>query len=62
MTENRRTPAADVVDVFFSIDIPDPRACSALDEKWFAADIAKRTDRRIDAAGSVAFGREQKIG
>ena len=59
MTENRRSPAADVIDVFISIDIPNFRAGGACDEKWLAIHIAKCADRRIDAAGN-AFLRATK--
>src|SRR5437588_10681920 len=53
VTENSWTPTADVVDVFVSIDIPNVRAGSALNEKRLAADIAERTHRRINAAGNA---------
>src|SRR5437764_4205406 len=44
VTKNRRTPAPDVIDVFLSVDVPNFRSGSALDKKWFAANIAKRAD------------------
>src|SRR5438552_11306986 len=60
VTENRRPPAADVVDVFISIDISNLRAFYALDEKRCAADIAKRAHRGVYSAGnSLARSREK---
>ena len=57
MTENRRPPAADVVNVFSSIDIPNLRAFCALNEKRCAADIAKRAHGRIHPAGDALLRR-----
>ncbi len=44
MAENRRPPTADVIDVFISIDIPNPRTFRARDEERLAANIAKCAD------------------
>ena len=51
MAENGRPPGADVINVFVAIHVPDARAFRALDEKRLAADVAKRADGRIHAAG-----------
>ena len=40
VTKNRRTPTADVVDILFSINVPDFRTARTLNEKRFAANIA----------------------
>src|SRR5882672_3909818 len=63
MPKNRRSPTPHVIDVFISIDIPNPRTFPARNEKRFAANIAQRAHRRIYAAGdsflcaSKLFGR-----
>ena len=63
MPENRRPQTAHVIDVFVSIDIPNPCAFPASNEKRVTADVAKRAHRRIYAAGdaflcaSKMFGR-----
>src|SRR5947207_2807611 len=62
VTENSRTPTADVVDVFFPIDIPNFRARSALNAKGFAADIAERAHWRINAAGNALLGGGEEFG
>ena len=62
MTENGRAPAADVIDVFVAIDIPDVRALGAFDKKRFAADAAKRAHRRIHAAGNALCARRKEFG
>src|ERR1051325_1649969 len=49
MPENRRSPTADVIDIFISIHIPYPRAFPASDEEWVATNVPKRAHRRIDA-------------
>jgi len=53
MTEDRRAPTADVIDVFISIDIPNLRAFSARNEKRLTANIAKRTHWRVNARGNI---------
>src|SRR2546421_6265535 len=45
MPKDRRSPTADVIDVFVSIDIPNLRSLSACDEEWLAIDVAKRAHR-----------------
>ena len=61
VTENRRAPAPDVIDVFVSIDIPNPRAVRALNEKRLTADIAKCAHRRINAAGNAFLRAREKF-
>jgi hypothetical protein len=39
-----------------SIDIPNPGAGGTLNEKRFAADVAERTHRRIDATWNALLG------
>jgi hypothetical protein len=51
VAENRRAPRADVIDVFLTVDVPNPRALGTVNEKWFAAEAAKGADRGIHAAG-----------
>jgi hypothetical protein len=53
MPENRWSPTADVIDVFISIDVRNSCAFPARNEKWFAANIAKRAYWRIYAAGNA---------
>ena len=50
VTEDRRAPGPDVVDVFISIDVPDPRAFCALDKERFSLQAAKSAHGRIHAA------------
>src|SRR5947209_19073382 len=50
MAEDRRTPRADVVDVFPTVDVPDPRTGRALDEKWLASYAAEGAHWRIHAS------------
>src|SRR5438034_11445557 len=53
MSQNRRTPAADVIDVFVAIDIPNLRTFRALDKKWLGIDVAKCAHWRVYTAGNV---------
>src|SRR5437763_7519892 len=41
VTEDGRAPGADIIDVFVAVDVPDFRAGGAVDEEWFAAEIAE---------------------
>ena len=61
MAENRRAPTADVIDVFISVDIPNPRAFRASYEERVTANIAKRADRRIYAAGNALLCAREKL-
>ena len=56
MTQNSRSPTADIIDVFTSIDVPNPGAFRSRNEKWFARYVAKRADWGIDAAGDAVLG------
>ena len=62
MPENRRSPAADVIDVFVAIDVPNTGAFRALDEKRFAAHGTKCAHRRIHAAGNSPSRAREKFG
>ena len=62
VTENGWTPAADIIDVIVSVDIPDSRAFRAHDEERFAPDIAKRADRRVDAARDALLCTGEQFG
>jgi hypothetical protein len=53
MPKNRRSPTAHVIDVFISIDVPNPRTCAARNEKRFTANIAKSAHWRIYATGDA---------
>jgi hypothetical protein len=53
VSENGRSPTADVIDQFNAIDGPNARAFGALDEKWFATNSAKSAHGRIYAAGDL---------
>src|SRR5216684_6093026 len=44
MAEDRRPPTADVVDVFFSIDVPNLRAFGTRDEERLASHVEKRAN------------------
>ena len=60
VAENRWSPRADVIDVFFAIDVPDFGAGGALDEERLAIQAAERADGRVNAAGnSLACGGEK---
>ena len=61
MTKNSRAPAADVIDVFVSIDVPNFRTGRALNEKRFAADIAQRAHWRVNAAGNARLGAGEQL-
>src|SRR2546423_2159014 len=61
VTKNRRTPAADVIDEFLSVDVPNFRTGRALNEKRFAANIAKRADRRINATGNMFLRASEQL-
>ena len=56
MTENQRTPRADVVDVTVAVGIPNVRAFASNQERRLAADRPKCPDRRIDSAGNKLLG------
>ena len=45
MSKNRRPPGADVVDIFFPIDVPEVGAFRAINEKRFASETAESADR-----------------
>src|SRR5207302_4043346 len=61
MTEDRRPPTADVVDVFFPINVPNLRAFGTRDEERFAFYVAKRADRRVYAARNQLLRLREKL-
>jgi hypothetical protein len=56
MTENRRTPGADVVDISFPIDVPDVGAVSPIHKEWFATETSEGADGGIDPTGNATTG------
>jgi len=55
MSDNRRSPRSDVIDVTLVVGIPEVRAFGTRDETRRTADRAKRADRRVDAARRAFF-------
>ncbi len=53
---DRRTPGADVIDVFIAVDVADLGAAGVIDEEGIASDGAKGADGGIDAAGNMLQG------
>ena len=53
MTQDRRPPSADVINVFIPVHVRDATAAGFADEERFPAHRTKRTHRRIDAARNV---------
>src|SRR5438132_1287375 len=53
MSQNCRSPRADVVQIFVSIHVPYPRAFRPVDEEWLSSDSAKGAHRRIDSARNI---------
>src|SRR5258708_33857775 len=47
------SPSSDKVDIFAPIDIPKMRAFGFNNKERFSADVAKGSDRRVNAAGNV---------
>ncbi len=60
MAEDRRTPGADVIDVFAAIDIPDSATFCAGDEARRAADGAEGAYGRVHASGNGLLGAVEK--
>jgi len=56
VTQDRRAPGADVVDVLRALRGPDVRALGLREEHGFAAHAAEGADGRVDATGDVAGG------
>ena len=61
MTENRRTPGADVVDISFPINVPDVGAVSAIYEKWLATETSEGADGGVDATGNATEGTREEL-
>ena len=61
VTENRRAPGADVVDVFVAIDVPDLGALGAIDEKRLAPETAKGAHGRVDATGNATAALARRV-
>ena len=62
VAENHRPPGAEVIEVAIAVGIPEIGALGADDEGRLAADSAKRTHRRIDAAWQAEFQPAAGIG
>src|SRR5438876_6100540 len=62
MTENCRSPTANVLDVFLSIDIPNSRALGARHQKRLAAHVTKCANRRVDATRDALLRAREKFG
>ena len=56
VTEDQRSPGADVIDVLVFVGIPKMRALPANDERRIASDRTKGAHRRIYAAGNHLLG------
>ena len=61
MTENHRSPCADVVDVAVSIDVDELSPSRGFEEQRRAADASKRPHRRIDSARNARFGAANQL-
>ncbi len=61
VTEDERTPGADVVDVFVAVGIEDVRSFAALDEGRSAADAAVSAHGGVHAAGNGELGAFEKL-
>ena len=61
MPEDRRSPRADIVDVFLSIDVPDVGPSGAIDEKRLASQTAKGAHGRIDSTGNAQASAGKKF-
>src|SRR6516164_6706485 len=62
MTQDRRTPGSNIVNVFSSFDIPKPGTFGLGHEKRFAANVAKSPDRRVHSPRNKSFGLSEKGG
>ena len=63
MTEDHRSPRADVVDIGVAVDIGDGGAACRAYKSRCAADAAKGANRRIDTTGDqVLSSREELVG
>jgi len=61
VTEDKRAPRADEVQVAVAVDIPNPRAVTAGDEGGRSADRAVGADRAVDAAWNQALRRLEEF-
>ena len=52
MAEDRRSPGADIINVFVAVHVPKVRAFRLVDKERLATDGAERAHRRVDAAGN----------
>src|SRR4029434_7668121 len=62
MTQNRRSPTADIIDVFISIEVPNPGAFRTFDEKWFGADMTKCAHGRVYAPRNAFLRGMKQVG
>jgi len=51
MSENERSPGADIIEVFATVGVPNAAAFTAYYEGGCAADGAKRAHRGVDPSG-----------
>src|SRR5688572_4246162 len=56
MTDDERSPRADIVHVARAVRVPDERPFTALEKKRGAADAPERTDRGVHAARRAELG------
>src|SRR5262245_22876389 len=61
MTENGRTPCADVVDIFFPINVPNVGPLSTINEKWLATETSEGAYRGVDAARNTTEGTREEL-
>jgi hypothetical protein len=55
MAQDERAPGTDEVEVTVAVDVPDPRALTAGNERRASAHRAIGTDRAVDAAWNQAL-------
>ena len=56
VTVDERAPRHDVIDIRAPVDVSEPRAAGAVDERWIASDGAERANGAVDAARQHAAG------
>jgi hypothetical protein len=61
VTEDRRSPCADVVDVPVAVGIANAGAVASLEHKRRPADGSERTDRAVDAAREEVLGASDQV-
>src|SRR5438128_12576836 len=61
MSQNRRAPTADIVDIFVPIDIPNFSATRTFDEKRFSSNVSKCAHGRVYAARNAFLRCGEKL-